>query len=84
MCNFGGSPPAPPPPEESLESKERRKQMRDQEQSDREAKKEEDLQRRIASFYGTRGRGSLLSRGARGTSGFELSGDLMSKDKLGA
>jgi len=83
MCDFGGGTPPPPPPE-SEESKQRRKQMRDNEQQEREVQKEADLQRRIASFYGTRGRNSLLSSAARGGSGFSLDSSLMSKDKLGA
>lgn len=84
MCDFSG-PSAPPPPEESQESKARRKQMREQEQQDRETRKEEDLQRRIASFYGTKTRSNLLSRVSRqGGSGFNVDSSLMSKDKLGA
>jgi hypothetical protein len=83
MCSIGGGSPPPPPPE-SEENKQRRKQMRANEQQDREVQKEEDLQRRIASFYGTRSRNSLLSAAARGGSGFKLDSSLMSKDKLGA
>jgi len=60
-----------------------RPRMREEEQTERSTQKEEDLERRVAGLYQTRGRRSLLS-GRRGGQGFELQASLMSKDKLGA
>lgn len=83
MCGNPFSSPSIPTPPPDLTGAAQRKRMREQEQSERSAQKEEDLERRVAGLYQTKGRRSLLS-GRRGGQGFELQASLMSKDKLGA
>lgn len=83
MCGNPFSSPSVPTPQPDLTGAAQRKRMREEEQAERSAQKEEDLERRVAGLYQTRGRQSLLS-GRRGGQGFELQASLMSKDKLGA
>lgn len=79
MC--GSSGPSTPPPDPGEEARKRLAIKREQDEATR--LKRESYEDRVASVYGKRGRRSLIS-GNVGGRGFELSGDLMSKDTLGA
>ena len=83
MCvGSSPSPPAPPPPPQDASLRRQRAAARREEMAERSKLKEEQFQDRVAQASGTRGRRGLLS-GRRGGQGFQVQGNLQTRDTLG-
>ena len=83
MCvGSSPSPPAPPPPPQDESLRRQRAAAGREEMAERSKLKEEQFQDRVAQASGTRGRRGLLS-GRRGGQGFQVQGNLQTRDTLG-
>jgi hypothetical protein len=83
MCvGSSPAPPPPPPPPQDESLRRQRAAARREEMAERTKLKEQQFQDRVAQASGTRGRRGLLS-GRRGGQGFQVQGNLQTRDTLG-
>ena len=74
--------PAPAPIQEDTSVVEQRRRLRSQQERDIAEAKQKQFEMRVAAYTGKQGRKSLLS-GRGGGQGFNIQGNLMTRDTLG-
>jgi len=76
------APPAPAPVAEDRTVTEQRARMRTAQDRQIAEDKQKQFEMRVAAYTGKRGKGSLLS-GRKGGQGFQIQGDVQTRDTLG-